>query len=234
MPGPLDLAFAALFAVGSSLWEYFVGWPRLRAKLAAGVPGARVRGYRYVLIAEWLAALVVVALWVSADRAWVDLGITVPSGWRLLVSGVLVTALAWLSFLQARAVARLSPDRRVSLRPKLGLLAMLCPHDAEEHRWFVAVSVTAGVCEELLFRGFLVWTLAPWCGVFGAAAISVVLFGFAHAYLGVSGCVRATLLGAVFGALALLTRSILPCMALHAIVDLGSGAVAYALLRADA
>ena len=59
----------------------------------------------------------------------------------------------------------------------------LWPRTRAERRMFVAVAVTAAVCEELLYRGFLLAVVEivlpgvpPWPALFGAAG----LFGFAH------------------------------------------------------
>ncbi len=49
MPDSLDFAFIGLFAVDMSLWEGYVGWPRLRSALEAGKPGARLGAYRFVM-----------------------------------------------------------------------------------------------------------------------------------------------------------------------------------------
>jgi membrane protease YdiL (CAAX protease family) len=110
-------------------------------------------------------------------------------------------------------------------------VSFVLPHTPVEYRWFRAVAVTAGVCEELLYRGFAVWALAPWLTLWGAAAASVILFGLGHGYQGRKGATRATIVGAVLGALALATGSIVPGVIVHAIVDLGAGAVSYSLLR---
>ena len=40
---------------------------------------------------------------------------------------------------------------------------------------------TAGICEELLFRGYLVWVLKAWIGLGAAAGVIMVIFGLAHA-----------------------------------------------------
>ena len=231
MPGPIDLAFVVLFFGASTLWEYLVFWPRLRAAIASGKPGARVQGYRVMIAAEWLGAAFVVALWGAAHRPWAGLWLAVPTGWRLVVSGVLVVAVAGLFVSQARTVAALSPAQRARVRERHESLSVVIPHTAEEHRWFMALAVTAGVCEELLFRGYLMWVVRPWLGLWGAVALVVVAFGLAHAYQGRSDGVRATIAGAVMGAVALLTRSILPGMVVHALVDLGSGSAAYLLMR---
>jgi len=196
MPGPIDLAFVALFFGVSTLWEYFVFWPGLRAAIASGKPGARTGGYRVMIAAQWLGAAFVVALWAAAHRPWARLGLVVPTGWRLVVSFGLVVAVAWLFAAQARTVAALSPAQRARVRARHQSLSVVIPQSAEEHRWFMALAVTAGVCEELLFRGYLMWVARPWLGLWGAAVLVVAAFGLAHAYQGRADGVRATVAGA--------------------------------------
>ena len=64
-------------------------------------------------------------------------------------------------------------------------LRALLPHDSRELQTFCALSITAGVCEELLYRGFLIVFLSSAFGVLPAVALSSLVFGIAHAYQGV-------------------------------------------------
>lgn len=55
---------------------------------------------------------------------------------------------------------------------------------------FALVALTAGTCEDFLFRGYVTWCfLGFWpggrIGLVFAVIISAILFGFAHIYLGV-------------------------------------------------
>lgn len=231
MPGPLDFAFIALFTVGMALWEGLVGWPRLRSALDAGKPGARLGAYRFVMAYAWIFALIVIALWVWAHRPWSALGLNSVRGWRLALSIIVVLAPAVLFARQLRMLAKLSDARRVALRPRLGVMRDLSPSTRVERDWFIGLSLTAGVCEELLFRGFLTWALRPWLGPWGSAAASAALFGIGHAYQGRDGVVRTALMGVVFSAIALVTGSIIPGIVVHAILDIGGGMTGYTLLR---
>ena len=116
-----------------------------------------------------------------------------PHGWRLVLSVVLVAASVALLVVQLWSVLRLPQERRVAARPQLGGVAFLLPHTLLEARWFVLLSMTAGFCEELLYRGYLVWFFAPWLGAVGAMAFIVAIFGVSHAYQGRKGAIRATL-----------------------------------------
>ena len=107
------------------------------------------------------------------------------------------------------------------MRRALGDAAALLPTSARERWLFAGVALTAGLCEELLYRGFLFF----WIGRFTphalvAVIVSAVLFGAAHAYQGPGGVVGTALLGAGLGGLYLATGSLWPPIAVHALIDL--------------
>lgn len=100
----------------------------------------------------------------------------------------------------------------------------LIPQTLSEKLTFVGVSVTAGICEELVFRGFLIAALRAATGsVVVAVVLAAAAFGAAHAHQNVSGGLRATLLGLVLAVPLLVTGSLYPAIAAHAVVDLLGG-----------
>ena len=230
MPTMLDLAVAFLLVL-ASIYEYRVFSPRLRADVVAERPGARTRAYRRVVLGEWVFALGALAIWASHGRPWSGLRLTPVTGWRVALAIVFVLAAFALLALQLWSVARLSPDRRVAVRPKLGDVTFFLPRTREEEGWFIALSITAGFCEELLYRGYLPWFMAPWIGSIAAMAVVVLIFGASHLYLSRSAATRATLTGAVLAAIVLATNSLVPAMIVHALIDIGGGTVGYWLLR---
>ena len=98
----------------------------------------------------------------------------------------------------------------------------------------MALSVTAGICEEVLFRGYLPWALTPWLGWWGAVAFSTLSFGFAHSYQGRKGIIGSLTIGALMMLLVAITRSLLPAMALHAVIDVTSGLLGWIAFREEA
>lgn len=120
--------------------------------------------------------------------------------------------------------------RSVHLHPEniRGTVARLAPSSPAELALWIALSISAGICEELIFRGYLqqqfsALTRRVWLGI----AISAVFFGLSHGYEGKSGMLLITLYGAFFGILTRLRRSLRPGIFAHAWHDALSGAVLY-------
>jgi membrane protease YdiL (CAAX protease family) len=104
------------------------------------------------------------------------------------------------------------------------LLLHLLPDTAGERSAFVGLSLSAGICEEIVFRGFLLAALLPVLGnTLGAVLVSSFLFGVLHAYQSIFGVVRATLLGCALALPFVLAGSIYPAMFAHALIDVVGG-----------
>ena len=226
-----DIVLAFMLLVVASLYEYLYFWPQFRAAVAAEHPAARLHAYQRGIGGQWLFAAAAVVIWTVYARPWTLLRLALPSGWRLAFAIVVVMAAIGLLVLQLWSVARLPAERRVKARPKLGNLVFMLPHTQQEHWWFIGLSVTAGFCEELLYRGYLPWFFAPWLGQVGAMAAVVVAFGISHLYQGRKGAIRATIAGAVMASIVLISGSLIPAMIAHALIDIGGGTVGYWLLR---
>ncbi len=211
--------------VGAVLHRRFEG--RLRTDA-----GARRSFYARLLVLEWGLALLALVIWLSApgvDAAAV--GLRWPDGWPGPVAGglallVVVLVVASTRALRGGALAQLpvraEGEGRHAELPGHATLAVL-PRTPAERRLFTAVGLTAGICEEWLYRGFFLAVLsAVTTGLPGWAlvAAAAVAFGLAHVYQGVGGVVVTGVLGAVMAVLYLDTRSLLLPVLLHALIDL--------------
>lgn len=97
------------------------------------------------------------------------------------------------------------------------------PATRTERRWWVFVCVTAGCCEETLFRGFMLHYLhvLPWTlNLTLALLISSLIFGLNHLYGGVGGVVGSAIAGFLLGLLFLLSANLLLPVILHTVMDL--------------
>ena len=230
MPTPLDVGFVLLFTVVLPVFDMLYFVPRFKADAKAGVPGARLRAYRRTVVGQWGFAFAAAFIWMRARRPWSDLGV-VPLGLAGVIGGTMIVALMGaFTIHQARAIGRLTPDRREALRPKLDYVEYLLPHSRSEFEWFTALSITAGVCEELLCRGFLLWVLEAYVGIALAAVIGVALFGVLHLYQGRQGAIKAAVAGAVMTLIYLATHWLFPAMVVHALVDFSGGKLGFHVL----
>ena len=110
-------------------------------------------------------------------------------------------------------------------------MSNLAPQTPTENRLFDMVSITAGVCEEILYRGLLLATLVSLVGTWPAVAITSLIFGLGHASQGISGIVKTGLIGLVLALLTVSSGSLFIAIALHAVVDLTSGRIMGRALR---
>jgi uncharacterized protein len=150
----------------------------------------------------------------GASELWMDVAIALGFWFASLI--VLSLAASLLRF------AHLHPE---NVR---GIVSKLAPASAAELALWTALSISAGICEELIFRGYLQqqFTALTRCAVLGIA-IAAILFGSAHLYEGVSGALLIMLYGALFGILAHLRRSLRTGIFAHAWHDALSGFVLY-------
>lgn len=210
--------------------DHFIVWQAFIRQSQVDATNARHTLWLRDALLMWAASTLVMWLWIATGVPMSSVGFSLPEGWRLWVPLAATIAFATLQASSAIKVARL-PAPGEKLRAQLGGVAAIFPRAASELPAFFGVSLTAGFCEELLFRGFLIWVLQPLVGLWPAAVLSALLFGAAHAYQGPAGVIRTGLFGLVFTAIVLLTRSLWPAILLHAVVDAMGGVLAWLVLR---
>lgn len=225
-----DLAYLVFIAAGLSL-DHVILWPRFRREAGVDAGRARRRLWSGWMIMLWTLLAVGVALWWLQRRPWAALRLVPPDGWRL---GLAIALIVLVVVVQSGAIvrmARLPADRPVRFGSRDNHLAQMLPHTRGQLASFMALSLTAGVCEEFIFRGYLLWVLQGWLGPWGAAAVSSVAFGLGHAYQGKRGVLATSLVGALLATLVLVTRSLWPAILVHALLDIGQGWIAWLVLR---
>jgi uncharacterized protein len=143
-----------------------------------------------------------------------DVGVRAPNAPWEYCAGLIVPA-----FFAVVSIGRqnISPDY-------LRKVGRVIPIDASDWIWYVPASVTAGVCEEFLYRGYALTQISALTGsVFAGFFLSSVAFGLAHVYQGRGGVVGTMITGALFASVFLLTNSIIPCMIGHFAQDIFGG-----------
>ena len=228
---PLVLGDHILFALIAYLLPLAVIWRRPSTRIE--IPqdtGFKIRIYWTNSLILWLGALVIIVLWLIQGRNFVAMGLQLPAGhsfphWMLLCAGFIL-----LYYIDA--LLSWNSDEH---HPAAGIL----PANWREFGHFgTIVSLSAAVCEEVIFRGFLItYILTLLEGSPNATAIAVVgssfVFGIAHEYQGGTALIKITLLSILFAVLFILTKSLLVVIALHFFIDFCSGFIAVMKTRED-
>jgi membrane protease YdiL (CAAX protease family) len=225
---PFDFFLAFVLIVGIGAWARREHG-RVERAIASGLMSARMSGYRRVILVQWSLVALLFLHWVLKSREVSSLGLNLPMTWRFGLAMLLTAAGIGFLWYQLRSVKK-SEEAREDARKALADLKWLLPHTPPELDAFMRVSATAGICEEVLYRGFLPWFLAQWMPFWLAMMISGVLFGIAHAYQGLGGVLKTGLIGIVLGGLTLLAESIVPAILLHIAVDALNGQLAYVVI----
>jgi membrane protease YdiL (CAAX protease family) len=132
----------------------------------------------------------------------------------------LTLGLAALQLIGLRQTARSqAPPSRL-----LEVTRRLMPCSLIDSLAFVALAMTAALCEEVLYRGFLFEVILRASSSALAAIVgSSVFFALAHLYQGRKGAITTLVLGAALAASRFWTGSLIPGMAAHLVVDLMAG-----------
>jgi len=89
---------------------------------------------------------------------------------------------------------------------------------------FVVLSLTAGICEEFLFRGFVMAALfRAGLDTWLVAVLSSAMFGLAHLYQGKGGSLGTGILGALFALVRIIYNNLVPAMVWHSALDVVAG-----------
>jgi membrane protease YdiL (CAAX protease family) len=185
-------------------------------------PRERVSLYFSTIAFQWIAAAV------AAWRAWAhgytatQLGLAIPGRFKLFAitacGAIAMVALQWLNL---RRMGRSTSPLR---GPVQALAERILPQSPTELIPFLALALTAGICEEFLYRGFAMAAVGR-TAVPSAVVIllSSVLFGLAHLYQGRAGFFSTTVLGILFGISRTVLNSLLPVIVWHVGVDVVAG-----------
>ncbi len=231
--GDLQFLLAALIATLWPIYDHFIDWPRFRRELRENPHSARFREYRWTILLQWVLAAGGALLWLAGPGGGAGLGLDFPTGWRVWASAAFLAPLLIVQGINLVRAFR-SERTRAYLRAHLQHVEAILPRTTREMIMFLTLSLTAGICEEFLFRGYVLWVLAPLLSQWGAAMISVISFGLLHAYQGRKGAIQAAILAALFTALVLMARSLVPAMVLHALIDMSSGLITWIVLTTPA
>ena len=221
---PWDFWLILLFLSVVIPWR---GYTRLKKLLALPSVDTREKLVLYAVTIAFQWVLVGLVAWRSLVRGLTlqELGLGSQNWVETVVAGVfgaiLIGGLQWLNL---RRIGRMEGEAPELLRK---LAKRLLPVNFMEYLPYSALAITAGVCEEFVYRGFVIAAISRVGLPLGLIVIiSSVLFGLAHAYQGRSGILSTGIFGVFLAIGRLSLGSLVPVMMWHAALDLAAGLAA--------
>ena len=172
----------------------------------------------------FIGALLVITSWNISKKPWYALGVDWiqpdPLVWILSVailliySGDLLYGYINKSYFQSR----------------MDEMQHLMPLTWDEFKHYIFLAFSAGICEEVVFRGFIV-TYISYCamelpyGTWVAIIIPALVFSLSHMYQGWLAVLKIFIISMLFGGIFLVSGSLIVVILIHVFIDIISGLV---------
>jgi membrane protease YdiL (CAAX protease family) len=185
-------------------------------KVHALVDGNRTTLYERTMVFQWvMLGVVLVGVWWHGSSLLTVLG----ERWRSVRHFLRDVGIALLLLMVTIAISAFGHGGGDASAANF-----LLPQGRSEIWLWVALSITAGICEEAIYRGYLQRQfIAVTKNVPAGIVLSAAAFGAGHLYQGVPQALRIALLGLMCGIVAYWCKSVRPGMISHALQDILGG-----------
>lgn len=171
-----------------------------------------------------IGCLLVLTSWNLSDKPWDVLGFQFP----YINDHVIYLSVILLVLYMGETLYGIF--KRDYLENKVEELSYIIPVNIYEYRHYIFLAVAAGICEEIVFRGFLIRYLEVLLAPIPYSAVLAILlpgiaFSISHIYQGWWSVVKIFVIAVLFGCIFHLSGSLLWIVIIHILVDLISGSM---------
>ncbi len=200
---------------------------------------SRTRKKFFVVNTFTLAAMaaVVLIIWWLHQRPLAEMGFRPlgPDGEKIYWS---LTAILGILYLADTIYSVASTDELSRTKERWESSVPFLPKKFDELPTYTLMCISAGVCEEIMYRGFMVTYFMvdfsfPTAFPILAALIPAVLFSLAHYYQGAVAVIKILLLSVLLGMIFMLSGSLWIVIIIHFGIDLLGGVLAMILQRKE-
>lgn len=173
-------------------------------------------------LALWALALLTLGAWWWGDRPFSQMGICYPDPaagkWSALLSGLIVAT--WIIDAGRQMRSKSLPNTRREWQKNTPFM----PDSPKEIVWFLPLAISAGICEEVVFRGYLIRYFESLAGMQSwssalAILVPALAFAWGHRYQKRTAMIKIFVLAIGFGALFVISGSLLWCALIHFGID---------------
>lgn len=207
-----------------TIWSYYRG----QRVLASGEMNHRALSYLLSMVGEW--SVVGYIAW-GMKRAGGSVRSLIGRRWAGpgdFFTDVGIAVAFWFASLLILGLTKVV----LQMKEQSEMLKLMAPHNGLEMFLWIFVALTAGICEEIIFRGYLQQQFTAWSNrVSVGIGLSVLFFGAGHIYQGVKSAIGITVFGLLFSLLAHYRKSLRPGMMAHAWQDALAGILLHLLAK---
>lgn len=200
----------------------------------------RIKFYRDTIIFGWIPVFIVTVFVILDCLSFTDIGLRTINfsnySWLNIITLIITSTLSLLLLYQIvmflfsdkyrHAVAELvAKNEKSNNHYDQVINNIMTPRTKKEKVWFSFVSLTAGICEEITWRGTLVFLLQaifPTLNIISVILISSALFGLLHSYQGIKGIFKTGFIGIIFNLLYYVSDSLIIGIIVHFLFDFSS------------
>ncbi len=182
----------------------------------------------------WGLALLALFVWWINDRSWASLGLVwPPPRWDTI--SCIVAAIFGVLYIADSVFDLSANDKREEIKKDLSDSLGFLPVNWREYAQYSVLALSAGICEEIVFRGYFIRYLQLFFGENDytytlAILVAALIFALVHLYQGWEAVAKVAGMAVMFGFIFIRVESLFGLMLIHAGIDLVGGAVAWYVL----
>ena len=201
---------------------------KLKKSIADGDNNKKIKFYHETIFWSWIPVILILLLLlisgISVDSIgikWIHIDTSSLSKWVVYpVIGFYFFYLLYYIYLII--IFKSNKDSRAKAAKRIPNFRWIFPITSKEKSAWSLLSISAGITEEIVYRGYLFYALAivfPNLSLIHILFITVLIFGIGHIYLGME-VIKATILGLIFGIFYIVFDSVIPVIIIHIVQDL--------------
>lgn len=174
----------------------------------------------------WTPTIAVIAVWIGLERPFQALGLSLEVtnlGYiALMASSLACLYFAW-DYYRIKASKTVRDKAKADFEKLPADVRNILPSTQQEYNQVKFLAITAGITEEIMYRGFLIWGFSLFTNIWLASLLSIFCFTLGHLYQQkLENLLRVAFAALAFTGLYLLSGSLIPGIILHIVMDLAA------------
>ena len=204
---------------------------KLKFRYDQDLPVQKVKFFYSNILWAWIPVIIIfiVVLLTNTDFRelgfkWIELSRTTISSWiKYSIIGIYIIYFLYCLY----SIISLKTDEasRQKIAKKIPEhFRLFLPVTKQEKNVWILVAITAGVAEEIIYRGYFFYCLSyifPGLSIHHILFLTTLIFGIGHLYLGME-VIKSTILGLIFGIFYIVFDSLIPVILIHVLQDLSA------------